>query len=652
MKTERSLCTLVFLLLQYNTIFAQKTNNNYVIQSPGKQLSVQVFSIVNPASIFHNKTCYTVSNGGLIVTDTSVIGLATNSTGIFYDGLQIVTVSAAKTISEKYNLVTGKSLQVSYTASERFFTLRNSDGNTIGIRFRVFNDGMAFRYELANQKNGPGSVEVNEEFTSFKIAPDSKVWIQPYDKPTQWTPAHEDYATNATAPGPSPNAEGWYFPALIQTANNWLLISEAGLNKNYFAAHLTYNTTQNAYTIRKPEAADGNGYGSNNALVALPGYTPWRVVIISKNLQGVLASQIINNLNPPSVVKDVSWIHPGIASWSWWSSSNSPKDLNALKKFVDFSAAMHWPYFLVDANWNLMKNGSIEDLAAYAKSKHVGLWLWYNSGGPHNIVTEQPRDALFDSSVRRKTFAWLHNLGIRGIKVDFFQSDKQVIVQEYIGILEDAAAFKIQLNFHGCTLPRGWQRTYPHLLSSEAICGAECYLFKKDFPENAPIQNTILPLSRNVVGPADYTPVTFSKTALPHLTTNTHELALSVLYETGILHPADSVGAYYAQPRAVQQYLQHVPTAWDEVKFISGFPGKELVIARRSKNTWYIAGVNGENISKSLSLHSFGSSVKYRIQYFFEDGVANESITNNKPASLPPTIAVKPYGGFLIVLTK
>jgi alpha-glucosidase len=641
------------LLLHCREIIAQEKPLTVSVQSPDKRIVVSIFQNGNAVSSYQGKICYIVINNGSLVTDTSVLGFSTTNAGGFYEGLQPLSVTASKLISEKYKLVSGKSLNQSYTAVERIITLQNNRGNKFSIRFRVFNDGIAFRYEIARQKNLPDSAVVDKEFTSFNIPTESKVWIQPYDKPTKWTPAHEDYASNATAPGASPNPEGWYFPALINHKNNWLLISEAALNKNYFASHLDYDNGQQAYIIRKPEASDGEGFGNNKAVMQLPVHTPWRTIIVSENLQGILASQIIHHLNPPSIVKDVSWIKPGIASWSWWSSNDSPKDFATLKKYVDFSAAMHWPYSLVDANWNTMKNGSIEELAAYAKTKNVGLWLWYNSGGPHNVVTEQPRDALFDAVTRKKTFAWLKQIGIKGIKVDFFQSDKQVIVQEYTGILQDAAAYQLQLNFHGCTLPRGWQRTYPHLLSMEAICGGESYLFKKDFPENAPVQNTILPLSRNAVGPADYTPVIFSKTKFPHLTTSVHELALSVLYETGILHPADSAGAYTSQPQAVQQYLQSVPTAWDEVQYISGFPGKELVLARRKKDTWYIAGVNGEDVGKDLLVSSFITKGKCKLNYFFEDDKEQDGvIKNNVTKRIGDKITVKPYGAFLIVLKK
>jgi alpha-glucosidase len=653
MRQFRNTAIVFFLLLQLNKATAQIKKEVITITSPDLQLTVKVFKTDNTGSIYDKKICYQVLSSGSLVIDTSVIGFTANNAGSFYEGLKIISIAAPKKITEKYNLVSGKSLNISYVAVERYLILQNEQGNKFTTRFRVFNDGAAFRYELSKQKNNTDSITVTEELTSFKISNQSKVWIQPYDKPTKWTPSHEGYVTNATAPGVSPNQEGWYFPALAQSGSNWLLISEAALNNNYFASHLTYDTSQHAYTIRKPEAEDGEGFGSNNAILKLPAYTPWRAIIIAKNIQGIVASQIINHLNPPSVVKDVSWIKPGIASWSWWSDNESPKNDTILKKFIDFAAVMHWPYSLIDANWNTMKDGTIEQLAAYAKDKGVGLWLWYNSGGPHNTVTEQPRDALFDAVKRKQTFEWLQKMGIKGIKVDFFQSDKQVIVQEYIGILEDAARYKIQLNFHGCTLPRGWQRTYPHLLSTEAICGAESYMFKEEFPANAPVQNTILPVSRNVVGPADYTPVTFSNKKFAHLTTAAHELALSVLYETGILHPADSADTYYAQPAAVQQYLQTVPTAWDEVQYISGFPGKELVLARRKKDTWYIAGVNGENLAKDLSVASFITQGKYSLQYLFEDDpqIAG-AFKHNKTTLLSGKISVKPYGGFLIVLKK
>jgi len=255
-----------------------------------------------------------------------------------------------------------------------------------------------------------------------------------------------------------------------------------------------------------------------------------------------------------------------------------------------------WEYALFDANWNAMESGSIADVIAHAKQKNVGLLLWYNSGGPHNDVTEAPRDRMTTHEQRVKEFQQLKAWGVKGVKVDFWQSDKQDRIAQYRDLLKDAADFQLMVDFHGSTIPRGWQREFPNLIGMEAVAGAEQYKFREDYAAKAPWLNTVLPFTRNVAGPMDYTPVTFSDAKYPHQTTNAHELALSVVFENPIQHFADSVESYRAQPDAVKTFLKQVPTAWDETRVLSGEPGQTLVIARRSGNAWYVGGINGQDV--------------------------------------------------------
>ncbi len=639
-----------FAMIFCEKSFAQQNTLPANFYSPDKNISVNVFLVNNAQSEYDKKICYQLSKSGEVLVDTSVTGFDTDNAGNFGKGSTIKSVSGITTIKEKYQLVSGKALQVAFTANETSINLQNSKGLLYSIVVRVFNDGFAFRYQLPKQKNGLNRITVNKEFTSFKLPPVSKVWVQPYDSATQYTPGYENFYTNGTLPTVSETGEGWCFPLTAKVNNNWLLISEAALDGNYFASHLRFNPTQNAYEIKQPDQKDAGGYGINNAVMKLPAVTPWRCIVVASDLQNLVASQMIPNLNPPSVIKDVSWIKPGIASWSWWSQPDSPKDYDSLKAFVDFSADMHFPYSLVDANWNIMKGGDIKQLVDYAKKKNVGLWVWYNSGGPNNTVTEQPRDALFTAAKRKETFAYLNKMGIKGVKIDFFQSDKQEIIRQYIAILKEAAANKIMVNFHGCTLPRGWNRTYPNLLSTEAVSGAECYLFRKEYPVTAPIQNTILPFTRNVVGPMDYTPVTFSDSKFKHLTSSVHELALPIIFESGILHLADSKESYLSQSVFVQDYLRKLPVIWDEIKYISGEPGKEVVLARRKRNTWYIAGINGESTEKILQLNGFLKDTKYKITTLLEDA-DNSAVNNSTPSIIPENVTVKGYGGFVMVVT-
>jgi hypothetical protein len=377
---------------------------------------------------------------------------------------------------------------------------------------------------------------------------------------------------------------------------------------------------------------------------------PWRVIMVGQTLRTIVESNLVYDLSAPSRISDTSWIHPGRVSWSWWSDHASSKNYASLSHFVDLAAEMGWEYSLVDANWNIMTGGSLNQLADYARQRGVGLLVWYNSGGPHNNVTEQPRDLMFDRDTRRAEFARLETLGVRGVKVDFFQSDKPQIIQLYLDILQDAADFHLLVDFHGSTIPHGWSRTWPNLMTMEAVRGAESYTFDQTYAQNAPIQNTILPFTRNVIGPMDYTPVTFTDELRPHLTTNTHELALSVIFESGLLHLADSVQAYESLPDAPKTFLQQVPTVWDETHFLAGEPGKYVVLARRSGSDWYVAGINGQSQPQDVTLDfSFLDDIP-SIMTLIQDGddrVSFDTTPANVDSSAPMTITMQAEGGFV-----
>jgi hypothetical protein len=301
-----------------------------------------------------------------------------------------------------------------------------------------------------------------------------------------------------------------------------------------------------------------------------------------------------------------------------------------------------------------MDNGTIHDVLRHAKSKNVGVLLWYNSGGPHNIVTEKPRDCFTYKEVRRFEFEMLQKWGVKGVKEDFFQSDKQDVMGVYHGIMQDAADYQIMVNFHGCTLPRGWSRTWPHLMSMEAIRGAECYIFDPKHPDAAPGQNTISPFTRNVVGPMDYTPVAFTAHNNPHKTTYAHELALCALFESGWVHFADKPEAYLGLPAEPKEFLKQVPAAWDDTRFVAGYPGRFVVLARRKGDTWYLAGVNGlsQPRTEQLKLGAWLGQGAFEMVKI-SDGADARSFSSEKTtftAGQEIPVKLLPYGGFVATL--
>ena len=569
--------------------------------SPDRRIKVEVSIAPQDSSLsyrvaFRNQEEYTT------VVEPSSLGLVRDDRS-FARGFAALKASETVSGSESYEMLIGKRRKQDAAYREKAYTVTHGDGASLTVRFRVFDDGLGFRYEWDGASEE--SYTIQDELTTFNLPVEGQKWLQPYDTVWKYAPAYETFYEDELAIGtPAPtNKNGWSFPALFHTNDVWLLLSESGLDSSYVGMHLNENPTDGVYRVRFPEPNEAFDTLHVRPEITLPWSSPWRVIFLSDSLEKVATSDLVYHLAKPSTVENTAWIDPGRASWSWWYYSDSPQDYNQLTPYVDLAAEMGWEYSLVDANWNRMKNGDLEKLADYAREKEVELLVWYNSGGLHNEVTEGPRDQMDDPERRRKAFAMLRDLGVAGVKIDFFQSDKQPIIQQYIDILEDAADYQLLVNFHGCTLPRGWSRTYPHLLSMEAVFGAEAYKFAERYPAYAPTQNTILPFTRNVVGPMDFTPVTLSDQTYPAITTTAHELALPVIFESGLLHLADRPEAYRSLREEAIQYLKEVPVVWDKTQFISGYPGDYVIMARRARDTWYVAGIHQAETTKSYDIN-------------------------------------------------
>ena len=546
------------------------------------------------------KLTYRVTRSGATILDDSPLGIR-RADQTFIDRLRFLSASRPLSIDERYTMPHGKRREHRVTGRQQTLGFANAGGAKLDLVIRADNDGVAFRYRFP--ETDAASRTVVEELTGFHVPRGSTGWLLPQSEPGRYTPAYEDYFTEVASGTTAPTEQGWAFPALFRTNNRWALITEAALDEHYCGSRLAAEAANGVYRLRFPDPREGRGTGDVNPSSSLPWTMPWRVVIVADRAGDIVESDLVLDLSPASRVTDTSWIKAGRASWSWWSESDSPKHAEALNRFTDLAADMGWEYSLVDANWNLMQSGTIEDVIAHARTRGVGLLFWYNSGGPHNDVTEAPRDRMHTREARRAEFAKLKSWGVKGVKVDFWHSDKQDRIRQYRELLEDAADFQMLVNFHGCTVPRGWSREFPHLVGMEAVFGAEQYKFRDTYPARAPAHNTILPFTRNAVGPMDYTPVTFSDARYPHLTTNTHELALSVVFEVGVQHFADSVESYRALPDATKAFLKQVPSAWDDTRILAGEPGRSVVVARRRGNAWYVGGLNGRDEPESASVN-------------------------------------------------
>ena len=626
-----------------------KEETEWSVLSPSGNIKFKIALYEN------NRLMYNIS---LVESGVNKLVIANSPLGIrrndetFFQNLKFTGRLSEITHSESFALSVGKQKNINTEVNELTLTFKNENGSEIELITRVSDDGAAFRYRFPETNDNIFSVE--EEFTGFYIAGRGKTWMAPYDKVSLYSPGYERYFENGIPIGTtSPGEEGWCLPALFQTENAWMLLTEAALDSSYFGFHLQPNADAGKYTVRMPEAGEANNLCTNIPNSNLPWSTPWRVIILGKNLSDVVESNMVAALNPPSQIKDDSWIKPGRASWSWWSDWPSSRNFESLKKFIDVAAEMGWEYSLVDANWDLMTGGNIEELVNYANSKNIGILMWYNSGGPHNDVTERPRDIMNNPELRKAEFKKLAEWGVKGVKVDFFQSDKPQIIKLHLEILKDAADNRIMVNFHGCTMPRGWNRTWPNLMSMEAVRGAESYGFDSTYTENAVWHNTILPYTRNVIGSMDYTPVTFSNQKFPHKTTFGHELALSVVYESGILHLADNCESYRSLSEAPKNFLKNVPVVWDETFLLDGYPGKDCVMARKSGDIWYIGGINGTNEKKlweidlsRLGDRNFSASI-------ITDGETETGFSNMETALKDGDklkVEVLPFGGFVATL--
>jgi alpha-glucosidase len=626
----------------------QKSGTRWNISSPGGKLVTTV--VINE----NGQVVYTLENEGQTVIEPSPMGLVFEE-AIFDKGLVFSSNDHVTEKTDSYNLISGKKLKNNPKWNEMTLYFTNPDGENIGICFRLFDDGMAFNYVFEDSVDQRYTLQ--KELTGFKIPDNSNAWIAPYDTISPWAPSYETFYENKIPVGTkSPwNKNGWALPMLFNTGNNWTLIAEANLRQDHAGMYVDGDPQNNLYTLILPKDEEIMGRCSAHPVLKLPFETAWRVIMVGDNPGVMVESNLITDLSGPSIIEDASWIIPGKSSWSWWSESDSPKDFERLKDYIDFSAQMNWNYTLVDANWNIMEGGTLEKLTKYANSKNVGILAWYNSGGPHNEVTEMPRDRMHEREVRRAEFQKISEWGVKGIKVDFFHSDKPCILNQYLDILRDAADYQLLVNFHGATIPRGWRRTFPNLLTMESVRGAEVYRFSADYPDYAPVHNTILPFTRNAIGPMDYTPVTFSDSKYPHKTTFAHELALAVVFESGLQHFADSDKSYLNQPDVVIDYLKQVPVVWDESRYVSGAPGEMVVLARRSGSKWYLSGINGlnENITFESKL-DFPGEGKFKIS-LIKDGTDEKSFSHevlkiNTGDSI--NVRMLPHGGFSAVIEK
>ena len=529
-------------------------------------------------------------------------------------------------IDETYELASIKQSKVRYVANEAVFSFTQQGKTIYDVIFRISNNDVAFKYRMYPQGETLSCV-VKQEVTGFAFPDGTTTFLCPQSKPmggfARTSPSYETSYTADDVAGKNGWGEGYTFPCLFRNGDNgWVLVSETGVNGGYCASRLLGHKG-GVYTIGFPQEGEANGNGTVSPGIALPGETPWRTITVGKTLAPIVETTVPFDVVKPLYPAKGEYTY-GRGSWSWIIGMDGSTNYKEQLRYIDFSAAMGYQSVLVDALWDKqIGREKIEELAKYGKDKGVALYLWYNSNGYWNDAPQTPRGIMDNAIARRKEMKWMQSIGIRGIKVDFFGGDKQMTMQLYEDILSDANEYGLLVIFHGCTLPRGWERMYPNFASSEAVLASENLHFSQGSCDHEAFNATLHPFIRNTVGSMDFGGSALNKyynadnapRGSRRVTSDVYALATAVLFQSPVQHFALAPNNLTDAPSWAIDFMKEVPTAWDEVRFIDGYPGKYVILARRHGDKWYIAGVNAqkETLKLKVNLPMFSNGEKVRL---------------------------------------
>lgn len=626
-----------------------------VVKSPDASIEVQL-SVTEQGGLQ-----YSVIKQGDVVLLPSKLGVTLSDlTGQnkpkqdFRQGLNVTSYTES-TVHDRYTMIQGKQKSITYTANEAVYTVENSQGATFDIVFRVSNDGVAFQYSFPNPRNV--LTQVSGEYTSFSFDETARAWLQPVAvAQTGWSntnPSYEEhYQLNAPVGKESSSPAGWVFPALFKSGEHWLLVTEAGISSDFHASRLQATSTGGEYFIGGPMAAEVTSLkGKPGELLAQSDTafrSPWRIVLVG-GLETIIESTLGTDLAEPAI-SDMPFVKPGVASWSWALLKDASVNYETSKEFISYASDMGWPYTLIDADWDRnIGYERMQELSDFAAEKNVGLLVWYNSSGDWNTTEYTPKSALLTRSQRRAEFSKLQKMGIKGVKIDFFPGDGKSVIDYYHQLARDAADFELLVNYHGSSLPRGLQRTYPNMMTMESVHGFEMITFLQPSADKAAEHMAMLPFTRNAFDPMDFTPTTFFD--IPNIerrTKNGFEIALPVLFLSGIQHIAETAEGMANVPDFVRQYMKDIPVAWDESKLLAGFPGEYVVVARRDGDRWFLAGINAksEPLTVNLDLSFIGGTQGKIIQ----DSSSKKDVMlgiNTLTASDHVEVNMDAFGGFV-----
>ena len=616
MKRYRNICLFGCIIL-----FGSSCSNDLTVKSPDKNNSITLE--LNDNGILF----YSLKSHGTRVIEKSKMGMDIIDSSLNFNSDLAFVNTNNRVIDETYSLPTGKTSVYVNNANESVFTFKNRHNKVLQVICRAYNDGIAFRYVVDSQ-NG---ITIKSEYTRFSFPQNTMSWIMDY------VPNYEDFYFKRLLD--TVGIKPLSFPALMQIDNKvWMLLTEACVYDQP-ATHVKKTGKDNEMKIELPEAQFS---------IKSKWESPWRTFIMGTRLATIVESVMVENLNPPSSLPDMSWIEPGVAVFPWWGNYLANSYIDTLKMYVDLAAEMNWEWIefdvsLVGSPFRTSKlwetTNWLPDFTAYAKSKGINVYGWDEI----NVLKEpEGREYIYGKYL---------DLGIKGIKIDFIDSDRQYAMSFRNDAMKDARMKRLMVSFHGETAPRGQRRTYPNLMTLEAVRGAEYYTFKGKAP--SPEHNCTLPFTRNVVGSMDYTPVTFTiRPENPRKTTYAHELALAVIFESGWLVMADRPVAYLNSP--AKELLKKLESTWDETRFIDGYPGEFVCLARRKAGKWYIAAINsGKGRTVDIPLNFIGKG-EYKIK-IYEDK-PGEEMTNlmirDETISAGTTLSVSMManGGFCTII--
>lgn len=599
----------VIILLMLSCKPFRDKSNRWSVASPEGNMQVVI-------TLDSLKTAvYSVFLNGDPVVRQSRLGIALSDKG--YSFLRDLDFDHAseKEVYDEYVAVSGKRKHCSYHAVEKKVTFRNSSGNSMDVIFQVSNHGVAFRYKLHNQM----AAKVESETSEFNFSRESFAWIQQFKG--FWNDYEMVYTKRLLDTMKLP---AYYIPALIQTPEKqWVFISDASVNGDYAACQLSHNGS-GRLAIRFPDQTYDWEVGGHHPWfkivydepldIQAPAslLTPWRALIISEDLGDIVESNLVENLSTPSKISDQHWIEPGVAVFPWWGNSTANDEPDILKDYIDMAAEMKWKYLEFDIGLigndggyaaGFWKNiDYIPEVIDYAASKNIKVYGWDER---RYLNTREKRDDIF-SRYRE----W----GIAGIKMDFVNSDKQEAMKWYEEAISQAAEYKLLVSIHGAITPRGLRRTYPNIMTYEGVRGAEHYKWVQDDP--TPEHNCTLPFTRNIGGPMDYTPTSFSTPR--RTTTYVHELALPFVFESGWICMADTPEEFRSCP--AKELLQNLHAAWDDIRFMDGYPGRYCCLARKKGEEWFVAAINADTARQIEIDFNFLSGKGYQGKLYTDDG--------------------------------